>query len=76
MNMPEYLRHVYINTDEIRKHIAIVFLVLASFLEYSVLGTLIRKSRNASMNDVTIAMINDSSILKTRLATLDIRSID
>jgi hypothetical protein len=55
-----------------KKHIAIVFFALISFRECSEPGTLIRKSRNARMKDVTIAMVSDSSALKTKLARPDI----
>ena len=57
-----------------KKHMAMVFFALMSFLECSELGTLIRKSRNARTKEVTIAIVSDSSTLKTILARPDIIS--
>ena len=55
-----------------KKHMAMVFFALTSLRECSEFGTLIRKSRNARTKEVTIAMISDSSTLKTILARPDI----
>jgi hypothetical protein len=62
--------------DEMKKDIAIVFFAFTSLRECSEPGTFMRKRRNARTKEVTIAMISDSSILNTTLASPDILIID
>ena len=57
-----------------KKQTAMVFLVLAIFWEYSVLGTLIRRRRKPRTKDVATPIISVSSTLKTMLTKLVIRS--
>ena len=66
------MRHTKKRIDDMKKHMDMVFFALRSLRECSELGTLMRKRRKANTNDVTIAMISDSSILKATLASPDI----
>ena len=50
---------------QMRKHVAIVFLVRASLPAYSLCGTFISNRRKPSTKDVTMPTIRASSMLKT-----------